>query len=736
MNTDSQKMLTAFYNVSPAKQKRRTQVDDDGPGESQTTKKSKTTTKTNSKEVSSRSTLSDLREIAISRGYEETSLPSTKADLKALLCLNEPATTTTASDSVKNRTITTKTIITTIKEHVIEVESSNNNTKQTAPSKEKSSTSTAKKTNPSKSSNSTKVSTEKKVAAKEKKWSMKSSLEELQDEAFLRNLPFENKKKSELIELLNGDATSVCKDKPPKAKTSSAATGPKQKSSSSSLKSEKKSNVKPTSKKTASSTSPEATRKPKSENESSISKGKSSMAEISKPTPVASCATVVPTKVQSSHNINSGAIPMSAPPEAVVSKFPAAVSKGKQCVKIKSEPMSSVPSSVSAVKDTSMEKLPRISNKLSMSELQEEAICRGYTKKELPKNKADLLHFLLDGSIHLKETHAWKEVTKIKNQMQAEKDALYQSSLQQKLALEQKKAEQQRAKMERQQREKEQRRQEEKDRQKKLHTISFPFVHAHLLAKTRDLVLNGIPRVNVSKCSICHSYDDDDFLYSSHEMCIYTCEECDFDICAACFKEENRSEEEKQKAAEQERLKRAQENKLWRERQKQLEEEQRELEKEEEFRWDANKQFSKRIIRPPQKNKKPDGNGMTGYTVWCSDGYEPDGWHGYEGEPAKEFDSTWKTATEANERARYLFFWKNSWGLHPNEVDEPDEETSAEGLKTYTVMPDDSTRWTVSVVPDFAFKYLDHATTERHNHDDEREPRAASSSYRDHAIFL
>ena len=64
----------------------------------------------------------------------------------------------------------------------------------------------------------------------------------------------------------------------------------------------------------------------------------------------------------------------------------------------------------------------------------------------------------------------------------------------------------------------------------------------------------------------------------------------------------------------------------------------------------------------------PDGNKMKGYTVWCSDGYGNDGWHSYEGPPDKEFDSTYKTKEDANERARYLFYWKNPWGQQAEEI--------------------------------------------------------------------
>jgi hypothetical protein len=85
-------------------------------------------------------------------------------------------------------------------------------------------------------------------------------------------------------------------------------------------------------------------------------------------------------------------------------------------------------------------------------------------------------------------------------------------------------------------------------------------------------------------------------------------------------------------------------------------------------KYDAKKQFNKKIIRPPALNKKVDGNKMKGFTVWCSSGYSNDGWHSYGGPPDQEFDSTWKTAADANDRARYLFIWKNTYGSAPTSL--------------------------------------------------------------------
>jgi hypothetical protein len=188
---------------------------------------------------------------------------------------------------------------------------------------------------------------------------------------------------------------------------------------------------------------------------------------------------------------------------------------------------------------------------------------------------------------------------------------------------------------------------------------------------------------------------------------------------------ENISKEEKQRRAEEVRKRQDAEAK---ERQRQEEERQRQEEEEEReqmIKWDPTKRFKKTIIKPSAKNKDPNGNKKKGYTVWCSDG------HSYSPPPDKEFDSTWKTKADANARARYLFYWKNVWGLSPNEFlaengeGEPVEETATNqhGLVEFSVEPPDSSHWTASVVPDKVFPHLENASMRRQIYDDERDPQ-------------
>lgn len=133
------------------------------------------------------------------------------------------------------------------------------------------------------------------------------------------------------------------------------------------------------------------------------------------------------------------------------------------------------------------------------------------------------------------------------------------------------------------------------------------------------------------------------------------------------------------------------------------------------------RQFEESIIKPSTQNKKVDGNEKKGYTVWCSCGYRPDGFHSYSGPPEVEFDTTYMSKDEANARARYLFFWKNTWGWKPEQIEENDEvkKVLINGLVKYEVWPDDSEVWTVAVVPDVAFEYLPEASKTRHTYDDD-----------------
>ena len=374
-----------------------------------------------------------------------------------------------------------------------------------------------------------------------------------------------------------------------------------------------------------------------------------------------------------------------------------------------------------------VEIIPRISMKLTLAMLKGEAVCRGFISKQLPKAKADLLDFLVDGSIHLKETQAWKQVQALKAQMQTERESLLEKSSVNRQEEEREKQESDTKKRIKKQELDTKKRSKEVELQKTLHKHEFPMAHPHPLAHTSDLKQNGKPRI--AACNCCR----DVFCIST--IAFRTCESCDFDICRACFNEKNMSPEEREEALAKQRKEGEKQLKIqarYRQ-QREIEEKQRDKEIEEEenqkeIEYDANRQFKKSIIRPPAKNKTINGNKMKGFTVWCSTGYGNDRWHAYNGPPPQEFDSTWKTAEDANARARYLFSWKNIWEMYPDELLETGEcdEFDTNGLWTYTTEPPDSERWTVGVVPDVAFQHLPDARTARHCHDDESEPKGYS----------
>jgi hypothetical protein len=397
--------------------------------------------------------------------------------------------------------------------------------------------------------------------------------------------------------------------------------------------------------------------------------------------------------------------------------------------------------------------LPRISKKLTLANLKEEAACRGLLPKALPKTKAELLHHLGDGSIYVKETKVYKDYRALLRQIESEKESLRAKSLENLKAEEansQARYDKRQAKIEDERRTA---RQAEMALQESLHTHPYPKLHPHPLADTKSLQLHGGARTNAAVCSntncVSSGHNSDDWCGYSYYTTpvVFTCEKCDWDICKDCFSAETMTAAEK--AAEARRLKKQeQDNRVAaakrereREEERQREEELWEEEnKQEEKRWDATQQFKTSIIRPTAKNKTLVGAGpttstATGYVVWCSSGYGNDGWHSYGEPPEKEFDTIWKTAKDANDRARYLFYWKNCYGLEPAEFCGSNgdgglaSETETHGLKMFSVTPEDSQCWTVCVVPAAAYPHLSNSTTSRHCHDEDEDEDETNCYY-------
>ena len=331
--------------------------------------------------------------------------------------------------------------------------------------------------------------------------------------------------------------------------------------------------------------------------------------------------------------------------------------------------------------------------------LKDEAICRGIEPKRLPKTKASLLDFLVDGSVHLKETRAWQEVEAVKAELQTERMSLLVKANEAKQELErvQRIMEMERERVHQQEYRKTQelegaKRAKEVELQRALHTHSFPMVHSHPLARTKELKENGVARL--TQCNNCTVNRD-----CLNTVALWTCESCDFDVCRECFDKMNMTQEEKDtiraRQSEEHDLHLAQKAQRQNEKTSYKAQLQKAID-EKKDRNDASQQFKKEIICPPASNKDVNGTRMNGFTVYCTSGNI--------GDQGVEFDSTWTTAVDANARARYRFIWENFYGGGPDEIG-PYDEVEINGLKKFSTTEEYSP-WTVSVVPDVAFPHL------------------------------
>eukprot|EP00977_Amphora_coffeiformis_P006016 scaffold1291_cov136-Amphora_coffeaeformis.AAC.5 len=370
------------------------------------------------------------------------------------------------------------------------------------------------------------------------------------------------------------------------------------------------------------------------------------------------------------------------------------------------------------------ENYPRISPKLGIHELREEAVCRGFERWQLPEKKDNLLALLEDGSIYLRDTYAWKEVERIKSIIEDEaslrKDPVMVKRSEadgkdqgiDKLPTEPLDRHKNK-KIGRTEREKAKKqwalRSAEMEMNQVHHVHSHPNVHIHSLALTSTILMCRKPRSTIASCDDCGSM---------WTQCVYTCEKCNFDICKGCFdyrdttaflrEEQLRKQIEKRENEHQEALAR-----------------EKGCKRVEQIKWDAQRQFKPVILNPQISCRSPNGCGMKGYTVWCSHGDIRDG--AIEMDFVKEFDTTWTTKEDANQRARYLFYWKNFWGLKPDELagsgyTTDQEETEIDGLKSFWIdsEPDEGKNsfWIVSVVSDQAFANLPGPSTRTYDFDE------------------
>mmetsp|Transcript_28424 Transcript_28424/g.46254 ORF Transcript_28424/g.46254 Transcript_28424/m.46254 type:complete len:236 (-) Transcript_28424:442-1149(-) len=230
----------------------------------------------------------------------------------------------------------------------------------------------------------------------------------------------------------------------------------------------------------------------------------------------------------------------------------------------------------------------------------------------------------------------------------------------------------------------------------------------------------GVPRLFRSHCNV------KSIMCSPREEISFSCEACDFDICKACvYFSKLKPAEKRAKETEIRDRKRRQEIAAKQEMQNRMEKRRKKICRIE----DEKKKISKEIreysnmIKIPPKAPNRDKTKPLEFVVWFSDGYGNDGWHSYDGPPTKYFDSSFSSKSDANKRALYKFYKKNPWGLDVEEMLEQDTKCKFDhGLHYLQVTPDDSSTYTVGVVPAAAFKHLDNVG----NSDDELSEEGSS----------
>jgi len=211
--------------------------------------------------------------------------------------------------------------------------------------------------------------------------------------------------------------------------------------------------------------------------------------------------------------------------------------------------------------------------------------------------------------------------------------------------------------------------------------------HHHVLADSRELPGAAGARTKgkiflTALCDIAHQLLCQRGAYRS-------CAQCDFDICKVCYEIESLSSGDKERflKSEYDRINREEEEReniyriemnervevMRRHEEEELEEqrklEEQELQKrldmlngcEEEDDDDDDEEEMKDI---PTSIKRPepvhlDAGANLKFTVWTSCGYDADRWHSYDGPPKKEFDSSYNSLMEANERVECVFFYTN-----------------------------------------------------------------------------
>jgi len=141
----------------------------------------------------------------------------------------------------------------------------------------------------------------------------------------------------------------------------------------------------------------------------------------------------------------------------------------------------------------------RVSSKMTMVQLKDEAQVRGHVLKELPKKKADLLYFLVDGSIALKDTREYLAFDAMRKVMESEKATLGAQNERRREEREQVERQRAQKREETQAENRRLQRTEEIKRQAEHHTLSLPSAHGCKLAYASQLSLHGSARAYTSR---------------------------------------------------------------------------------------------------------------------------------------------------------------------------------------------------------------------------------------------
>mmetsp|Transcript_11451 Transcript_11451/g.14147 ORF Transcript_11451/g.14147 Transcript_11451/m.14147 type:complete len:374 (-) Transcript_11451:73-1194(-) len=178
-------------------------------------------------------------------------------------------------------------------------------------------------------------------------------------------------------------------------------------------------------------------------------------------------------------------------------------------------------------------------------------------------------------------------------------------------------------------------------------------VHPCPLASSAELLFEGEPRPSLfsARCS-------DNSPFCSHTVC-WTCESCNFDICAACF-------------AFQSLPAKQQEQKLKRREAEQQQRRKKELQRAQQMRAAEEARIQKEKAKYPPQVQNPEArhknkNKMLKFVIAETEGYYPDAFHSYQS-PSITFDSSYSSLQDANLRAEYKYLYENQWGLSRDEM--------------------------------------------------------------------